>query len=468
MGELSKVDTIKRGHGSPERPLAGELWDADSFPGFPAHRATGDRDPVYDKVDYRRYYDRDYARLEHDRVLMKSWLKACREEDLPEVGARLPVQVGPVSFFVVRTGEDSFKAFHNSCTHRGTQLCWKKDAGAKITCPYHAWEFALDGTVSHIPSHWDFKMVSPRNGALKEVALARWGGFIFINADPDATDFDDFLGVLPSHFEIMDMANRYTAGHWRKLVKANWKLTQEAFMESYHVVGTHANAIPFSGDTQSQYDIFLSGRHAVGRQLTPGGHPSMHAAPEVTTAESILGSASFIRDMHFPDAALPEIDPARPVRAQVANWFREQESKRLGRLCTLPDGVVLDSALYFMFAQSCLWLSEGLPFSYSFFPHESDPELSYMEVRMLKHYPEGATRPQPAERVEVGPDESVYEKVAAFGFLGTVFDQDFENLPRVQIGVRSASPTRNYAQLGSYQEFVIKQFHELLDERMAG
>ena len=171
--------------------------------------------------------------------------------------------------------------------------------------------------------------------------------------------------------------------------------------------------------------------------------------------------------MHFPDAALPELNPALPVRPQVANWFRDLESKRLGRPCTLPDGIVHDSGLYFMFPQSCLWLSEGLPFSYSFFPHESDPELSYMEVRMLKHYAEGTQRPKPAERVEVGPDESVFEKAKAFGFLGMVFDQDFENVPRVQAGVRSASPTRAYAQLGSYQEFVVKQFHAMLDERMA-
>ena len=202
-------------------------------------------------------------------------------------------------------------------------------------------------------------------------------------------------------------------------------------------------------------------------ELTPGGHPSMHAGPDVTTAEAILGSAMFIRDMHFPDATLPELDPALAVRPQVANWFRQQESARLGRPCTLPDGIVLDSPLYFLFAQSSVWLSEGLPFSYSFFPHESDPQLSYMEVRMLKHFPEAGGRPPPVECVEVGPDDSVFEKATAFGFLGAVFDQDFENLPRVQIGVRSASPLRSYAQLGSYQEFVIKQFHQLLDERMA-
>jgi phenylpropionate dioxygenase-like ring-hydroxylating dioxygenase large terminal subunit len=468
MTVISKIESIKRGHGSPERPLAGELWAADSLPDFPAHHEEGNYDPTYEKVDYARYYDRDYAKQEHERIWLKSWVQACREEDLPAIGDRLPLQVGPVSFFLVRTGADSFKAFYNSCIHRGTMLCMKHESGDAIRCPFHAWEFKLDGSLQYVPSHWDFKMVTPKNGALREVKLGRWGGFLFINADPEAPPLDDVLGVIPKHFAAFDLANRYTAGHFRKTVKANWKLTQEAFMESYHVVGTHSAAIPFSGDTQSQYDIYESGEAHIGRQLTPGGHPSMHAAPEVTPAESILGAAQFLRDMHHPDAELPELDLSQPVRPQVAAWFRGLESARLGRPCTLPDGIMLDSPLYFMFPQTSVWLSEALPFAYSFLPHESDPELSYMEVRILKHWPEDEARPEPAERIDVAADEVVFDKAPVFGFLGMVFDQDFENLPKVQGGVRSADPARHYAQLGDYQEFVIKRFHELLDEKMAG
>lgn len=468
MTVITRIDSIKRGHGSDERQLAGDLWAADSFPDFPANRETGNHDPSYDRIDYRRYYDRDYAETELDRVWLKSWVQACREEDLPEIGDRVPLALGPVSLFVVRTGTDSFKAFYNSCTHRGTQLCAGKEQGDGIRCPFHAWEWKLDGTLRFVPSHWDFTMVTPKSGALREVKLGRWGGFLFVNADPDGPELDDALGVVPRHFAAFDPANRYTVAHYRKTVNANWKLVQEAFMESYHVIGTHANAIPFSGDTQSQYDIYVDGPAHIGRQLTPGGHPSMHAAPEVTTAESIMGAAQFVRDMHYPDADLPQIDPARPVRPQVAAWYRRLESDRLGRSCELPDGILIDSPLYFLFPQSSFWLSEALPFAYSFLPHEKDPEISYMEVRMLKHWPEGQPRPAPAARIDVAPDQNVFDEAPAFGFLGAVFDQDFDNLPKVQAGVRSADRARHYAQLGDYQEFVIKHFHARLDELMDG
>lgn len=467
MTAISKIGSIKRGHGSPERQLAGELWALDTYPDFAARTDEGNYDPTYDKIDYRRYYDRDYARHEHENVWMKSWILVCREEDLPEVGDRQPISVGPVSFFVIRTEADSFKAFFNSCTHRGTQLCSAPESGTGIRCPFHAWEWKIDGTLSYIPSHWDFKMVNPKNGSLREIRVGRWGGFVYINADPEAPELLDALGIIPKHFATFELHNRYTAGHFRKLVRANWKLSQEAFMESYHVIGTHSNAIAFSGDTQAQYDIFEDGAGHIGRQLTPGGHPSMHAPPEASVANAILGAAQFLRDMHYPDEELPEIDPSRPVRPQVAAWFRDLETARLGRTCTFPDGIMLDSPLYFVFPQSCFWLSEALPFVYSFLPHDSDPELSYMEVRMMKLFPEGTERPKSAPRIEVAPDQNVADEAKAFGFLGNVFDQDYENLPLVQAGVRSADPARHYAQLGEYQEFVIKRFHELLDEAMS-
>jgi phenylpropionate dioxygenase-like ring-hydroxylating dioxygenase large terminal subunit len=464
---VGKVRDIKRGHGSAERPLAAELWANDTYPNFAA-REQGNYDPTYDKVNYRRYYDADYARQELEKIWMKSWILACREEDIPEVGNRLPVNVGPVSFFVVRTGPDTFKAFYNSCLHRGTQLCSARDSGDVIRCPYHAWEWKIDGSLNHIPSHWDFKMVTAKNGALREVHLGRWGGFIYINADPNALSFEATLGVLPKHLEQFDMANRYTAAHFRRLVHANWKLTQEAFMESYHVVGTHPNAIPFSGDTQSQYDIYDDGIAHIGRQLTPGGHPSMHASPDVTPAYAIIGAAQFLRDMHFPNAELPRLDSGKPVRPQVAEWMRKLESERLGRPCVLSDAIMLDSTLYFRFPHSTFWLSEALPFAYRFMPHEKDPEKSYMEVRILKHYPTGQERPPPAQMVDIGPDDRVSDHAPGFGFLGDVFDQDFTNLPRVQAGVRSADPTRDYATLGDYQEFIIKRWLEVMDEMMAG
>ena len=49
-----------------------------------------------------------------------------------------------------------------------------------------------------------------------------------------------------------------------KIIGCNWKVAQEAFMESYHVIATHPQILPIIADANSQYDIY--GRH-VNRNL---------------------------------------------------------------------------------------------------------------------------------------------------------------------------------------------------------
>lgn len=463
----TKDRNIRRGHGSEARPLARDLWlRRGSQVDHPAVRAEGNVDPDYKQIDYRRYYDPEYARKEHERLWMRSWLYACREEDLPNVGDRLPVSFGVVSFVIVKVGQDAYKAFFNSCLHRGTALCSKPESGDVLRCPFHAWEWKLDGSLKFIPSHWDFTHVKAKDSSLPEAKVGRWGGFIYINADAEASPFEKVLGVIPQHFHDYGFDERHTVAHLRKEIRANWKLVQEAFMESYHVYATHPMAVPFTGDSQSRYDIFDDGVSHVGRQITPSAVPSMHAGPQETMFSAAAAFLHFIKMWHYPEAELPVLDPQRDAREQFAQWFRDLETRRLGRECCLTDAALVDSSLYFLFPNTTFWMCESIPFFYSFTPHESDPTRSYFEVRLLKRPPARQVHVVPP-RIEIGPDTKIEDAAPAFGPLSVVFDQDMSNLPLVQRGVQSASPHRPYATLGNYQEFIIQHWHTLLDRLMA-
>ncbi|MET0545993.1 MAG: Rieske 2Fe-2S domain-containing protein, partial [Caulobacterales bacterium] len=132
---------LQRGFGSDERPVIKVLWERDATGQNSAMQSTGDYQPDNRYVDFKRYYDKDYFKQELENVWKKQWLFACCEEDIPNVGDRVPLEVGPLSYFIVRTGPDEFKAYYNSCLHRGTKLCAKKESSASIRCPYHAWEW---------------------------------------------------------------------------------------------------------------------------------------------------------------------------------------------------------------------------------------------------------------------------------------------------------------------------------------
>lgn len=456
-----------RGYGNADRPLLSDLWARDSVGPNKAMTEQGDYEPDNRQIDYSRYHDPEFFKLELEKVWSKHWLFACREEDIPNVGDRVPLQVGPQSYFIVRSAPEEFRAFRNSCLHRGTMLCAKKESAATIRCPYHAWEWNIDGRLKAIPSHWDFPEITRLNGSLPEVKHDRWGGFIFINADKDAAPLLEALGPMPEHFREFAPEKRYTKARFRKLVHANWKATQEAFQESYHLYATHPEGVPFTGDSQSQYDIYLTPRGAVGREAVPSAVPSMHAEASATTVAAGMVFAQVQQTWLYPDATMPELDPDGDIRAQVGQWARDAYETAYGRPNRQPDAVMIDSALYFLYPQFTLWLSEAVPFVYQFLPHESDPNYCYFDVRMLMPYAEGEPRPPAAEMIEIGEFESIAEKAPAYSFLGMIFDQDMSNLPLVQRGLKAADPAAPHSRLGAYQEGLIQAWHELIDRDLA-
>lgn len=65
---------------------------------------------------------------------------------------------------------------------------------------------------------------------------------------------EEHLGDLPAHFTNWPLEDRFKAVHVGKILRCNWKLAQEAFMESFHVVATHPQLLAGMGDTITQYD----------------------------------------------------------------------------------------------------------------------------------------------------------------------------------------------------------------------
>ena len=125
----------------------------------------------------------------------------------------------------------------------------------------------------------------------------------------------------------------------------------------------------------------------------------------------------------------------------------------------------MDSPLYFFYPHSCFWLSEAVPLTYQFWPHATDPNKSYFEVRMLYPVKTGEETPAAARRVDIGPAESIFAAMQdTFGFLAYIFDQDCGNLPRVQRGAHSANIQNPMTHLGAYQESIIQHWNTVMQD----
>ena len=433
-----------------------ELLQADSRPVPPPlleHRPStlGTAD-----VDTSAYTSQAVHDLEVERVWKKVWQWACRVEEIPNVGDHVVYDIAHLSVIVVRVAEGSgpgaIKAFHNVCLHRGTQL--RVDSGnvPQFRCPFHGWTWNLDGSLNWISCDWDFPQVDEAKFSLPEVQLDIWQGFVFINFDDRCEPLHAYLENLPEHFEHFPLEDRFIAIHVERVMPANWKVTMGAFIEAYHSVVTHPQILPYTGDANTQYDIY--DRHS--RMITPFAVASPHIGGRNYEQVEILKTLRNYRGAEAEELVLPEGDRARPYAA-------EDSRTRIGAiagadLSNVCDSLMVDAIEYFIFPNMMPWVAYGSPIQYRFRPNGDDVNSTIMTVMMLMPY--AGERPPSAKVHRIAADQP-WTSAPQLGGLGAIFEQDTSNLFRVQKGLR-ASPKKTVT-LGEYQEARIRHFHQTID-----
>ncbi|WP_245418574.1 aromatic ring-hydroxylating dioxygenase subunit alpha [Mesorhizobium sp. WSM3864] len=167
----------------------------------------------------------------------------CREADLAGPLAFRTARIGSQEVVVLRDETGSLRAFHNTCRHRGSQLCQESEGRLKarlLTCPYHAWTYSLRGDLVRIPSKSLPEGFDKDNYPLYRVALSVWRGFVFINlaVEPDGSaeaSFDSASRDLSNWpLETLVPGHRLT-----KVMNCNWKIFWENFNECLHCPGVH-------------------------------------------------------------------------------------------------------------------------------------------------------------------------------------------------------------------------------------
>jgi len=414
-------------------------------------------------IPFSRYTSRDFFEREVDSLWARSWQWACREEHLPDVGDNYVYEVGPWSVIVVRSGEETIQAFLNSCTHRGTKILAGPGTGysAGFTCPFHGWSWQLNGEIDNIPARWDFPHACEETHKLQEVRCERWGGFVFINIDPEARPLADYLDVLPEHFAHFPLERRRVRLHVEKILPANWKAAQEAFMEAYHNFETH----DAPNGANAQYDIF--GKY-VSRFIHNIGNYSVDALDDYPgdkwrspplTENDILNILSAYGLEH------EEVPAGETARGVAAEDLRRRLGKEWGLdLSQVSDSLMLDSIEYHLFPNMFFFPGINIPMVYRFRPNGDDVDSSIFDLMILEPLGDGVDHPEPPEPVRVEIEQS-YTEVEGLSWLGQVYDEDTGNLQMQQEGFKTSR--KRGLTLGNYQEARIRRVHMTLDEFMA-
>ena len=414
-------------------------------------------------IGYHRYTSKEFAELEFEKVFMRAWQWACREEHIPNEGDYHVYDVGQRSIILVRDPQGKIRAFNNFCLHRGTQLKPSGDQGNanRFTCPYHGWAWSTTGKIASLPCRWDFPHLSDDDLEMPEIQVDTWGGFVFVNFDPTAGPLRDYLGVLPEHFQgAWDLSKRYVELHIKKRLPCNWKAGMAAFLEAYHVYKTHPQGLRATGDANAQYDVF--GEH-ISRFMHTSGTQSPHIANQQTEQEILdfLLGRKFSPGMETPK--IPEGKTARDVYAQLS---KVQLGEKYGAdYSDFKVADTVDSIEYFVFPNGFFFPGARIPLTYRFLPNPDNPDECTFDLLFLRPHPADGNIPAPAKVCYLDFKDSYASAPGMDPGLGGVFDQDTDNLA-AQTRVFKGS-MRTAETLGNYQEIRTRHLHETIDKYMA-
>jgi phenylpropionate dioxygenase-like ring-hydroxylating dioxygenase large terminal subunit len=429
---------------------------ADSRPSPPVFREYSELNIDIPSVPRERYVSQDFFNLEIERLWPRVWQLACREEQIPEVGDCLTYDSPGASLFLVRCSAQEIKAYYNTCPHRGMRLCASDTSVSQIRCPYHGFTWHLDGSLAYSPARWDFPQLKTGEPHLEEVRVASWGGFVFINRDPQAPSLQSYLANLPEHFATWPREDVYLSVMLHKVMGANWKACIEGFVEAFHVAELHSQARPFGGDSSTQYDVW-PGNENISRFLEPTGIPSEeHAAP--MTEQKIYAA---MHELMTGSKDAPDIGAGTRAREVMAQMSRTVMSQIDGRdYSELSVTEALDPAQYSIFPNIVIFRSLGYPYLYRFLPLRDDPHHTQFDFMIFRPKPRDGSPIPEVRHIHLGQTDT-YQASGVFPpWLGQIYDQDTAGFGQLQEGLRSGASLN--VMFSRYQEIRIRHMHQTL------
>jgi glycine betaine catabolism A len=187
------------------------------------------------------YVSPDVFAREARTIFSQRWLCAGRADARPAAGDYALFEAAGESLILVRGKDGRLRAFFNVCRHRGTRLCESGSGhfAGGIQCPYHAWTYALDGSLLGAPHMTDVPWFDKSDHPLVPAAVAEWEGFVFVSLAERPRPLEDVLRPLLGRFAPWRLGSLVSARRIVYDVRANWKLIFQNFSECYHCPPVH-------------------------------------------------------------------------------------------------------------------------------------------------------------------------------------------------------------------------------------
>ncbi len=194
------------------------------------------------------YGDPELHAAVRERVFAKAWHLVADAE-----AVKVPGQVYPTllcdgmidePILLTRDRADRVHCLSNVCTHRAALVCEGPGVETQLRCRYHGRRFGLDGSFVSMPEFEAAENFPRPSDSLPRLPLERWRNFYFAALEPDRliAPFGEWIAELERRIGFLPIEEgRLDPSATRDyLVRANWALYIDNFLEGFHVPYVHA------------------------------------------------------------------------------------------------------------------------------------------------------------------------------------------------------------------------------------
>lgn len=330
------------------------------------------------RVPYWIYTDPQLYRRELDRFFYgPAWNYVALDCEVPEPGSFKRSWIGERQVVVVRGTDGAIHVWENRCAHRGARVCWQnKGKVESFTCPYHQWNYALDGKLQGVPLKRGVlgKGGMPKDFDTSQFGLKRLrvhveGGSIWTTFAAEGPDFATYCGpdVVRHLQRVFSGRALKLLGYNRQLIPSNWKMYFENLKDPYHATLLHAFLITFGlwrADTQSESLPTEGGKHGI-MVSSNVGRKSSEATKEMARNKSKL-------ELQDLDTVTPrqEFADGKVIGMTIfPSVVLHQQANTLGMRHVIPKGV------------------DSFELAWTYFGYaDEDPEMTRLRVRHANLY----------------------------------------------------------------------------------
>lgn len=199
------------------------------------------------------YNDPVVFEAELKAIWHRQWLFAGLSCEVSQPGMWFKYDIAQASVIIARDQSAQLRAFHNTCRHRGSQICTaERGMSRNFTCPYHQWTYANDGHLMFardMGPDFDKSLHSLIPVHVREVA-----GYIFVSLADEPLPFDAFANAVAPYLLPHQLGQGKVVAESTIIERANWKLVLENNRECYHCRVSHRELLATIAEIEDTND----------------------------------------------------------------------------------------------------------------------------------------------------------------------------------------------------------------------